>query len=126
MACAAAASAVGKVDVAEQVRRWEGKGEEVVREKLGGEGLCCETSMVAEPGPQADGHGEVVVTGSQEVQEVQEQEGVGQVPVPQAQTVEEKVEEPQVQMQERIAEVPQTQTVEKTMEVPSSNSQASR
>ena len=75
-------------------------------------GLYKEANMVAEPGPQADGHGEVVVTGTQEVQE---QEGVEQVPVPQVQTVEEKVEVPQVQMQERIVEVPQTLTVENTM-----------
>ena len=88
---ASGASAIGKVGVAEQVRRWEGKGETVVGEELGRESLCCETNMVAEPGPQADGHGEVVVTGTQEVQE---QEGVEQVPVPQAQTVEEKVEDP--------------------------------
>ena len=103
-----------EVGMAIKVRRWEGKGEGVVGEDLLREGLCSETNMVAEPGPQADVHGEVVVTGPQ----VQEQEGMGQVPVPQAQTVEEKVEVPQVQMQERIVEVPHTQTVEKTMEAP--------
>ena len=101
--------------MATKVRMWEWKGEEVEGEDLDREGLCSETNMVAEPGPQADGHGEVVVTGTQEVQE---QEGVEQVPVPQVQTVEEKVEVPQVQMQERIVEVPQTPTVEKTMEAP--------
>ena len=114
-AAASSATAICKTNVAGQIRWLEGKGGEGVGEDLVREGLCSETNMVAEPGPQADDHGEVVVTGTQEVQE---QEGVGQIPVPQAQTVEEKVEDPQVQMQERIAEVPQTQTVEKTMEVP--------
>ena len=88
------------------MRRWEGKGETVVGEELGRESLCCETNMVAEPGPQADGHGEVVVTGTQEVQE---QEGVEQVPVPQVQTVDQKVEVPQVQMPEKTMEVPPVQ-----------------
>ena len=103
--------------MAAKVRWWKGEGDggtEGDGEDLLRESLRSETNMVVEPGPQADVHGEVVVTGPQ----VQEQEGMGQVPVPQAQTVEEKVEVPQVQMQERIVEVPQTQTVEKTMEVP--------
>ena len=96
----------GAVGMAIKVRRWEGKGEGVVGEDLLRDGLYSETNMVAEPGPQADGHGEVVVTGTQEVQE---QEGVEQVPVPQVQTVEEKAEVPQVQMQEKTMEAPPVQ-----------------
>ena len=42
---ASGASAVGKVGVAEQIRRWEGKGEEVVGEELGRESLFCETNI---------------------------------------------------------------------------------
>ena len=41
MACAA----VGKVGMAEEMRRWEGKGETVVGEELGRESLCCETNI---------------------------------------------------------------------------------
>ena len=42
---ASGASAIGKVGVAEQVGRWEGKGETVVGEELGRESLCCETNI---------------------------------------------------------------------------------